>query len=435
MKKYKSEEALLTVREPPPKHLSVVSKKGGHTPAEEDRIKNTYTPGCPPKKKRQPKLKAIIFGESEFAEYKSDLLESRLLESYFDKLFLMEDSQLLQKFKDLGTAISVATGIGFKTNSKVNFFIKNFVNMKIPEMQQKYAQLTDALSQPFTQAEQHAIQNKYITEGEVIEYRNLYGLIEAFKSDVMSRTRRKAGIRGGAFEYLKSLYNYINNSGIRTKYFSAISKAEEDLDLSYGEGMFSIYGSELESIDRYRGYRSRFGPGGRSRTGIDSDSDSDSDSEGRSGKPFSADMELKKQRLLTTLQSFIQEDRSNAEKSGLLQQAIYYITVFKKYLETTDIDIKDRNLKIGKLKTRIETLNRDLGVLKSISMKRNLSYRDLKDELRYLDRVRTNMSRTRELKRETEINPLYLADPKFPKNKLENIKFEWRGMTGEEEEI
>ncbi|NBW58469.1 hypothetical protein EBR43_11995, partial [bacterium] len=65
MKKDCKQDYIIKVGNPPPKQSSVLTAKGGHKPAKDDRVKFSYTDEPPADTKRKPKkLKAIIFGES-----------------------------------------------------------------------------------------------------------------------------------------------------------------------------------------------------------------------------------------------------------------------------------------------------------------------------------------------------------------------------------
>lgn len=387
MKKYKSEEALLTVREPPPKHLSVVSKKGGHTPAEEDRIKNTYTPDCPPKKKRQPKLKAIIFGESE----------SILNEAILDEL------NVVRSLRDLWTATKMGLGL---SNIVLGDFA-NFVNIDLNRGKQLVLQLNRALEKPLTRAENYAIKNKWITSDEVSEYRRIRSILEIFGPSIRDVDDTDPVMRPGAFKAYNRLRE--DSQELRKKYAIAIRKAERKLGIRTGYGRFQVRETGYGYYDEYSGYEDDLSSLSREEM--------DDEEKGRTGAVSQRKHRENKDRLVLMLEKYISDD-------GLLNRAKKYLEILIDYIKrSTIVEPTKRASIISDYNQRLKSINDYILDLRQIDT--NLDYQELRAEMvRALRPVGSAMTRMRQLKTKVELeSPQYKSDTDFPKTELSKITF------------
>lgn len=383
MKKLKKEEALLSVGEPPPKHLSVLSKKGGHKPAEEDRIKNTYTPDCPPKKKFR-KLKAIIFGESE------SILNENILDELNVGRFL----------GDLWTATKIGLGL---SNSLLGDFA-NFVDTNLDRGKKLVLQLNLALNKPFTRAENYAIKNNLITSSEVSEYRRIRSILEIFGPSIRDVDDADPAIRPGAFKAYNKLRE--ESQELRRKYAIAIRKAEKKLGIRTGYGRFQVRETGYGYYDEYSGYEDDL-------TSL-SREEMDDEERGGSGTASRRSRRENKDRLVLILEKYISDD-------GLLNRAKKYLELLINYIQVSRIVEQSRKASItSDFNQRLRSINDYIDDLRQIDTSQD--YQNLRREMiRVLNPVGSAMTRMRQLK--TRVETDYENDPSFPKTKLEAITF------------
>lgn len=384
MKKLKKEEALLTVGEPPPKHLSTLSKKGGHKPAEEDRIKNTYTPDCPPNKKRQTKLKAILFSESE----------SILNETVLDEL------DVGRFLGDLWTATKMGLGI---SNLVLGDFA-DFVDTNLNRGKQLVLQLNRALGKPLTRAENYAIKNKWITSGEVSEYRRIRSILEIFGPSIRDIDDTDPVMRPGAFKAYNRLRE--DSQDLRKKYAIAIRKAERKLGIRTGYGRFQVRETGYGYYDEYSGYEDDLSSLSREEM--------DDEERGQTGSISQRKRRENKDRLVLILEKYISDD-------GLLNRAKKYLEILIDYINrSTIVDSTKRASIISDYNQRLKSINDYILDLRQIDT--NLEYQELRKEMiRALSPVGSAMTRMRQLK--TKVEALYENDLNFPKTELSKITF------------
>lgn len=401
MKKFRSEEALLIVGEPPPKHLSRLSKKGGHEPAEEDRIKNTYSSNCPPKKKRQPKLKAIIFGESNLDE----------------------------GLADLWTAFK--RGLGFEGGVYGKF--ARFIDPAVGE--RDAIRVEKILSRPLTIAEHYLIREKLMDEKEIREYRRLSTIYNVYAPQVEGPEELSPGLRAGAYEQIKHIEDTLfEPGGLEDKYGKAIAHAEEVLDLPEGSGRFD---SESAGLGRFRRFGRYISPAKRRRPTIGdidkygkykrSREDSDIETERASGYKLSQEEKeaSSKQKLINVLNSYIAKD-------GILKQSEEFLVGFIAFIQAK---YPGQNKLLSDLNRRLISIRAYNTYLSDIKVD-SLDSNALRAKLNaYLQRVRPAISRMRDLQEKADAN--YGSDQGFPSSIL-NIPFTWINpetgveLTGEE---
>lgn len=397
MKKFRSEEALLTVKEPPPKHLSQLSKKGGHEPATDDRVKNTYTPDiCPPKKKRPTKLKAILFSESE------SILEEN------EPINL--DENIFQDIKDFGKAI--ASTFGYVGLDSFSDFVDPILG------QQKTTEVKQLLKKPLTIAEKYAINKKLLDRSSIMKYRQLSATYNVFSSGVRTPNDIPPELRPGAYEQLLKIEQELYApDGLEDKYEEAISTAEEQLNLPPGSGRFD---AERAGLGRFKYFGRYGGIGRRRRSGMDLEKEPRTSRGGRVKRtPEQLEMETRDE-LMIILNSYAAPD-------GLLGQSKQFLEELIGFLITIDPkDLPKKNEILADYRQRLNTATRYYNssntLLSGISTS-PISVTQLEQAVEAIQSpVSPFLTRMRKLKEKIRME--YGSLPGFPKDIL-NIPFTW----------
>jgi hypothetical protein len=403
MKKPCKQDYIIKVGNPPPKQSSVLTAKGGHKPAKDDRVKFSYTDEPPADTKRKPKkLKAIIFGESNYEE------------------------NLDEGLGDLLTAF--VRGLGFKGGVYGKF--ADFVDPKLG--QENTIKIERILRTPLTIAEKYLINKDLMDEKEIREYRKLVTIYKVYGSKAQGPEEISAELRPGAYEQLKDIESRLYDiGGLEDKYESAIAYAEEALGLPPGSGRFD---SGVGSYGRYGGY-TRYGsrryPTGYTRpeksiSRREKDTKEEEEEEEYKLSPEEKEAATK-QKLLIVLESYI-------GSNGMLHQADTFLDKLIPYINSTypaktklQSDLTRRQSSIRAYIKELNKIQKQAGAMKASDLKGKLNA--------YLGRVRPAMSRMRDLQDTTR--ETYGDEPGFPKEIL-SIPFVWTNpktgaeLTGEE---
>lgn len=397
MKNFKTEEALLTVGEPPPKERSVLSKKGGHAPSKDDRVKHTYTPDTSPPKEKK-KRKPIIFGEANL------------------------DEGIFRDVKDVIASLFSSFG---------QYGLGDFAKFVDPSLgREKTTYAREILKTPLTKAEKHAIQKDYITLAEIRKFRKLSSIYNIFSPGVKSSKLIPPDLLPGAFEQLLKIEQELYSpDGLDDKYQDAVEKAEDDLNLPLGSGRFD---AERAGLGRFK-YFGRYATRRRKRKELDLDLEKEIDKDLLDSEPtreLSKEEKevLKKERLVNVLQSFISRD-------GILKQAEEFLVLLLDFMSRR---YPSESKMHSDLNRRLTSIRGYYKYLVGINPE-TLDFTQLKSKMdSYLQRVRPAMSRMRDL--QEKIGETYGNETDFPVDIL-NISFTWVNpetgveVTGEEKII
>jgi hypothetical protein len=390
MKKDSKQDYIIKVGNPPPKQSSVLTAKGGHKPAKDDRVKFSYTDEPPAKPKKHTKLKSIIFGESMYEDNLDEFVN----------------------VVDFGKALaSTLFGVGFDS---LGDFSKH-VDLRLAT--KDIERVNEILKKKLTLAEKYLIENNLMSEASIREYRRLITLYTVFSDKTETSKILSPELRPGAFEALQVIAEKLfGQNGLDQKYLELIDQAEEELNLPSGEGRFEPY---LRTYRFSRAYSpSRYGR--RRKTSVSSRDDKAPQRGTVTITPEEKEA-ARKERLLTVLDSYV-------GKNGMLFQVQEFLEKLIDFVPPTEAGLKsDYNRRLNSVNLYIDELE---------DIDRDLDTNELRAILnKSLSKIRPAMTRARILKR--YVKDKYSSDPGFPKEIL-NIPFIWTNpetgakLTGEE---